>query len=100
MAHPMSLERFLDRWRFFSSQPQQLQAVEQLHDAIAASDDGEEILDETAPWAQTFSQNTPPAMEGLDPRGTEEAGLIGPAIAAPVRPGDSYLLVKIGRAHV
>ena len=94
MAHPMSVERFLDRWRFFSSQPQQLQAVEQLHGAIAATDLGGQILDEAAFWAQTFSENTPPALKGLDPRGTEEAGLIGPAMAAPVRPGDSYLLVN------
>lgn len=31
---------------------------------------------------------------GLDPRGSEEDGLIGPKIAAPVKPGDSYLLVN------
>ena len=31
---------------------------------------------------------------GLDPRGAEEKGLAGPAIAAPVVAGDSYLLVN------
>lgn len=31
---------------------------------------------------------------GLDPRGSEEAGMVGPAIKAPVKPGDSYLLVN------
>ena len=31
---------------------------------------------------------------GLDPRGKEEEGLTGPKIAAPVKPGDSYLLVN------
>lgn len=30
----------------------------------------------------------------LDPRGSEEAGMAGPGIKAPVRPGDSYLLVN------
>lgn len=38
---------------------------------------------------------TPPAPAGgLDPRGSEEQGLAGPSIKAPVRPGDSYLLVN------
>jgi L,D-transpeptidase catalytic domain len=31
---------------------------------------------------------------GLDPRGSEEKGLTGPRMAAPVKPGDSYLLVN------
>jgi hypothetical protein len=30
----------------------------------------------------------------LDPRGSEEAGMAGPLIKAPVKPGDSYLLVN------
>lgn len=33
-------------------------------------------------------------MTGLDPRGSEEAGMTGPAMPAPVKPGDSYLLVN------
>lgn len=36
------------------------------------------------------SQSIPP----LDPRGAEEAGLTGPKKAAPVKTGDSYLLVN------
>jgi hypothetical protein len=34
------------------------------------------------------------AIAPLDPRGREEAGLIGPLIPAPVKAGDSYLLVN------
>jgi hypothetical protein len=54
-----------------------------------------------AHWsALTFSQNpaAPPARAvasgSLDPRGSEEAGMPGPLKAAPVQPGDSYLLVN------
>lgn len=36
----------------------------------------------------------PQKPAGLDPRGAEEEGLVGPKIAAPVNPGDSYLLVN------
>lgn len=36
----------------------------------------------------------PAAGKGLDPRGEEEKGLVGPKKAAPVKPGDSYLLVN------
>lgn len=39
-------------------------------------------------------QEEKPKPAGLDPRGKEEEGLIGPKIAAPVKPGDSYLLVN------
>jgi predicted chitinase len=42
--------------------------------------------------AGTNSEQKKPT--GLDPRGKEEEGLIGPKIAAPVKPGDSYLLVN------
>lgn len=31
---------------------------------------------------------------GLDPRGKEEAGMTGPGMKAPMKPGDSYLLVN------
>lgn len=94
MANPMTVERFLDRWRFFRSEAQQLQAVEQLHGEISSSDRAELILDEGAFWAQTFSETPAPPSGGLDPRGSEEAGMAGPAIPAPVQPGDSYLLVN------
>lgn len=40
----------------------------------------------------TGSEQDKPA--GLDPRGKEEEGLVGPRIAAPVKPGDTYLLVN------
>jgi hypothetical protein len=36
----------------------------------------------------------PAPSTGLDPRGKEEEGLIGPKKPAPVKPGDSYLLVN------
>lgn len=47
------------------------------------------LMDEHAP-----APKLPTASEGLDPRGSEEAGMAGPAIKAPVKPGDSYLLVN------
>jgi hypothetical protein len=55
------------------------------------------VLVEEAPWALAYSQ-APLALSpsgGLDPRGTEEEGLAGPSIAAPVMPGDSYLPVNV-----
>lgn len=33
-------------------------------------------------------------LDGLDPRGAEESGMVGPKRPAPVKPGDSYLLVN------
>lgn len=39
-------------------------------------------------------QQERPKLAGLDPRGKEEEGLIGPKKPAPVKPGDSYLLVN------
>ena len=35
-----------------------------------------------------------PTVKPLDPRGSEEAGMAGPKILAPVQAGDSYLLVN------
>jgi len=105
MTTPMSAERFADRFRFYRDQPQQQRGVQQLYAAIGSSDQGTEILDEQASWAVTFSskppapsapepQQPPAGAGGLDPRGSEEAGMAGPRIAAPVKPGDSYLLVN------
>jgi hypothetical protein len=103
MTTPMSAERFNDRFRYYRDQPQQQRGVLELHTAISSSDQGAAILDEQAPWAVTFSQQPPlPAAPpestapagGLDPRGSEEAGMAGPLMAAPVKPGDSYLLVN------
>ncbi|SBO43142.1 L,D-transpeptidase family protein [Cyanobium sp. NIES-981] len=97
MTTPMSAERFEDRFRFYKGQPQQHQGVQQLHQAIAEGLPTEQILDEQAPWAVTFSSEPPSpstSSGGLDPRGSEEAGLVGPKRKAPVEPGDSYLLVN------
>jgi hypothetical protein len=72
MTTPMSAERFSDRFRFYSGQPQQQRGVQQLYAAIGSSDQGTAILDEQAPWAVIFSEQPPepPAPAGgLDPRG-------------------------------
>ena len=53
MTTPMSAERFADRFRFYSGQPQQQRGVQQLYAAIASSDQGTAILCEQAPWAVT-----------------------------------------------
>jgi hypothetical protein len=99
MSTMMSAERFADRFRFYSGQPQQQRGVQQLFKAIAGSGQSSAILDEQAPWAVTFSSKPPgpepqPPAGGLDPRGSEEAGMAGPQKAAPVKPGDTYLLVN------
>jgi hypothetical protein len=99
MSTMMSAERFADRFRFYSGQPQQQRGVQQLFEAIAGSGQSSAILDERAPWAVTFSSKPPgpepqPPAGGLDPRGSEEAGMAGPQKAAPVKPGDTYLLVN------
>ena len=103
MTTPMSAERFRDRFRYFSDQPQQQRGVQQLFEAIGSTGQGSAILDEQAPWAVTYSEQppepaAPPASAapagGLDPRGSEEAGMAGPQKPAPVKPGDSYLLVN------
>ena len=103
MTTPMSAERFSDRFRFYRDQPQQQRGVLQLFEAISSTERGEEILCEQAPWAVTYSEQppepaAPPASAapagGLDPRGSEEAGMAGPQKAAPGKPGDSYLLVN------
>jgi hypothetical protein len=100
MTTPMSAERFGDRFRFYRDQPQQQAGVQQLYAAIDRSDQSTAILCEQAPWALTYSEQPPvpaqpqPAAGGLDPRGSEEAGMAGPQKLAPVKPGDSYLLVN------
>jgi predicted chitinase len=42
----------------------------------------------------SIAQSEKPKPAGLDPRGKEEEGLVGPRKKAPVKPGDSYLLVN------
>jgi hypothetical protein len=97
MSTQMTRDRFLDRWRAF--QPGVKHQEEGITQLWAALDLGlPEVLTEEAQWARTFSPPAPPAPPapagGLDPRGSEEAGMVGPKIAAPVKPGDSYLLVN------
>jgi hypothetical protein len=92
MTTPMSAERFADRFRFYKGQTQQQRGVLELHAAISSGDKGAEILDEQAPWALTYSEEPPAPAGGLDPRGSEEAGMAGPHKPAPVQPGDTYLL--------
>ena len=60
MTTPMTAERFEDRFRFYKAQEQQHRGVQQLHQAIAEGLPAEQILDEQAPWAVTFS-SAPPA---------------------------------------
>ena len=90
MTTPMSAERFSDRFRFYCDQPQQQRGVLQLFEAISSTERGEEILCEQAPWALTYSGQPPAAVQpsvpagGLDPRGSEEAGMAGPQKPAPV----------------
>ena len=55
----MSADRFLDRFRFFSAEKQQIHAVGQLYEVISSSDQGAAILDEQAPWAVSYSSKPP-----------------------------------------
>jgi hypothetical protein len=93
----MSAERFADRFRHYKDLPHQQQGVQQLYEAIAGSNQSSAILNEQAPWAVTYRTRPtqPPVLAGgLDPRGSEEAGMVGPKISAPVQVGDSYLLIN------
>jgi len=56
MAEPMGVERFIDRWQNYRSQPQQIAAIKLLHTAIASLEVGPMILDGQAPWAKEFSK--------------------------------------------
>lgn len=58
-------------------------------------------LDEREAYFEAATRAIPPGAQqsvnrvsDLDPRGKEEKGLIGPKKPAPVKPGDSYLLVN------
>jgi hypothetical protein len=103
MATPMTPERFQDRWEAFKGEPQQVSGIWGLYRSIAELEGSGDILDEHASWALKFSEKpsaptappTPaPPSGGLDPRGSEEAGMVGPKLKAPMKPGDSYLLVN------
>jgi len=41
-----------------------------------------------------MDQHAPAAPKGIDPRGSEEKGLTGPKMRAPMKPGDTYLLIN------
>jgi hypothetical protein len=93
----MTPERLEDHFRFYRAKPHQQQGIRLLHQAIRDGLPPEQVLVEEAPWALAYSQAplALPPSGGLDPRGAEEEGLAGPAIAAPVvAAGDSYLLVN------
>jgi len=60
MAEPMGVERFIDRWQNYRSQPQQIAAIKLLHTAIASLEGGQMILDGQAPWAKEFSKQPTP----------------------------------------
>lgn len=89
-------KRFLDRFKAFAGEEQQLRAVELLHQAIGKLERGAAILPEGAPWAVEFSRKKEKPAAGkvglLDPSGSEGAGMVGPKAAAPVKTGDSFLL--------
>ena len=55
MAEPMGVERFIDRWQNYRSQPQQIAAIKLLHTAIASLGGGQIILDGQAPPGQRSS---------------------------------------------
>ena len=63
-----------------------------------ALDEGGELRDLWKAAVETkaplLSSSASLPRKGLDPRGSEEAGMAGPGIPAPVQPGDSYLLVN------
>jgi hypothetical protein len=42
------------------------------------------ILDEQAPWALTYSEEPSAPAGGLDPRNSEEVGMVGPQKPTPV----------------
>ena len=90
---PLTDEGWLDFWRHFKGLDHQVAAVLRLGRQIRQMDHG--LLHDSAEWVEDFrTQPAPAAAGGLDPRGSEEDGLAGPRMKAPVKPGDSYLLVN------
>ena len=61
---PFSAERWRQFWDHWKAQPQQLDGIEQLRQAVIAADPT--ILTESAPWRQTFS-SAPPAPAHANP---------------------------------
>lgn len=66
MTTPMSQSRFLDRWRNFKGEPQQISGSSMLYDAISQGWGPERLLIEEADWARRFSE-TPPAPSFSNP---------------------------------
>lgn len=99
MAAPMTVQRFLDRFRNYRGLAHQEEAVRLLHQAIARGDAPGAVLAEDAAWAVRFSAAAaPPAAPSwpreLNPAGPKEAGMVGPSRSALMNSGDSYLLVN------
>jgi hypothetical protein len=57
---PFSAERWRQFWNHWQAQPQQLDGIEQLRQAVIAADPA--VLTEAAPWRQTFSSPPPAAV--------------------------------------
>ena len=57
---PFSAERWQQFWNAWKKEPQQLEGVELLRQAVISADPA--ILTEAAPWRKTFS-SSPPAPE-------------------------------------
>ena len=57
---PFTAERWQQFWKAWKAQPQQLEGIELLRQAVISADPA--ILTEAAPWRQTFS-SAPPAPE-------------------------------------
>lgn len=92
----MSEQRFLDRFHHFKGEPQQIEGVRLLYQAIARGEAPERILHGGAGWARAFSAAppAPPPPAALDPRGSEEAGMAGPGRGVKLGPKDTYLLIN------
>jgi hypothetical protein len=60
----MSQGRFVDRFRYFRGEPQQVSGSSMLYDAIAAGWGPEQLLIEEADWARRFSETPPPPPPG------------------------------------
>jgi hypothetical protein len=80
MTTPMSAERFADRFRFYSGQPQQQRGVQQLYAAIGSSDQGTAILDEQAPGPS-------PSVSSHPSRRLQQVAWIPAARRKPAWPG-------------
>lgn len=67
MPTPMSQSRFLDRWRNFKAEPQQVSGASMLYDAISQGWGPDRLLIEEADWAVKFSERPPAPPPGSNP---------------------------------